>query len=401
MSLKDRLGNQTKATLKIEEKEPQPVYYKTSEISQGINTLGEIDTLFADNDISSISVMGAKNIYIERKGKRSKIALQYRDNVRLENIIRKNAKFNGLEFDENHPFVQFSFKQGVNVSATLPPLSNVATMIVKCYKDKFGNIKSLTDYQALSKEMAIIIEALAGLKLNIIIAGKENTLKTTLLSAIAKLVPQNDNAVVFDYSNELKIENTNVVTYDFRNYDNKTLIENIIKSNPDKIFLNDCPDLEYYDRFTENGYRGICATMYADSPYDVLREVYLQNSDVVIFVKRDEDKRLISSISLVKGSELEDIFYLNENNEHKSTGVVPDFYYNIEQTALPVGNNVFEANYKHTYQVKTQDETFTNALKKSLNPDILKKFKKEFEKKEFEQEPEQDNTEQLSDEQNL
>ena len=205
MSLKDRLGNQTKAVLKIEKKEPQPAYYQTSEISQGIDSLGEIDTLFADDDINSISVFGAKNIYIERKGKKNKISLQYRDNVRLENIIRKNIKNNGIELDERHPFAEFSLRQGINVSATLPPLSSSATMIIKCYKDKFANLKVLADNQALSKEMAIIISALANLKLNIIIAGEKNTLKTTLLSAIAKSVAQNSSGVVFDYSNELKI----------------------------------------------------------------------------------------------------------------------------------------------------------------------------------------------------
>ena len=41
MSLKDRLGNQTKAALKIEKKEPQTAYYQTSEISQGIDSINQ------------------------------------------------------------------------------------------------------------------------------------------------------------------------------------------------------------------------------------------------------------------------------------------------------------------------------------------------------------------------
>ena len=159
--------------------------------------------------------------------------------------------------------------------------------------------------------------------------------------------------------------------------------------------------IKFFDKYIKDGYRGICATFCANSPYDVLKELYLKNSDVVIFVKRDESKRLISSISLVKGSELEEIFYLNEQNEHKSTGIVPDFYYNIEQTALPLGVSVFDANYKHTYQTKAHGENIANSVKKNLNPDILKKFKKEFDKKESEQESADDISEQLNNEQNL
>ena len=195
--------------------------------------------------------------------------------MRLENIIRKNAKFHGIEFDEAHPYIEFGYKLGINVFATLPPLSNVATMIIKCYKDKFASFKGLLETQALSKEMALLIEALASLKLNIVIAGKKNSLKTTLLSAIAKKLPQNNNGIIFDYANELKLENANITTFDFRHYENKKLIESIVDSNPDKIFINDCKNLSYFGKFIENGYRGICATYCADNPLDVLQEIYL------------------------------------------------------------------------------------------------------------------------------
>ena len=379
MSLKDRLGSQNKTIVNIEKKSQELKYYPTSEISQAVDSLGEIDTLFADDEINTISVMGAKNVFIERKGKRSKISLTYRDNVRLENIIRKNAKFHGVKFDETHPYIEFSHKTGINVFAALPPLSNVATMIIKCYKDKFASIKNLLEIQAMSKEMALLIEALATLKLNIIIAGSKNTLKTTLLNTIAKKIPQNNNGVIFDYSNELKIENSNITTFNFKNYENKDLIESIISSNPDKIFINDCKDLSYFSKFIENGYKGICATYYAQSPYDILQEVYLNKADIVIFVERKGARRFISSISLVNGSELEDIFRINENLEHNSTGIVPDFYDNIEESGVSISSAIFEEGYKHTYQKTIQNDVLSNTLKKNINPDILKKFKKDLE----------------------
>jgi len=382
MSLKDRLGNQTKTTLKIKKKEPQTLYYPTSEISEGVDSLGEIDTLFADDDINLISVYGAKNIFIEKKGKRTKLSLAYSDNTRLENIIRKNAELNGAEYSEKHPFIEFGYKKGINVCATLPPLSDSATMIVKYYKDKFATIKSLVEKQAMSKEMAIIVDALAALKVNIIIAGETNTLKTTLLSALAKKVPQNNNGVIFDYSNELKVEKSNIITYDFKNYQNETLIKNVIESNPNRIFLNDCPNLEYFEKFIENGYRGICATLNVNNPYDVLQKIYLRNTDVIIFTKKNEQKRYISSLSLAKGSELEDIFYLNEQNEYKSTGIVPEFFNSMEKSQLPISGAVFEADYKHTFHTSAQNEASENFAKKSINTEILKKFKKDINKKE-------------------
>ena len=89
MSLKDRLTNQVRP-IKIEPSETETKYYQTSEISEGIDSLGEIDSLLIDDEINSIYVHGAKNVFVERKGKKGRISLSYRDNVRLENIIKKN-----------------------------------------------------------------------------------------------------------------------------------------------------------------------------------------------------------------------------------------------------------------------------------------------------------------------
>ena len=379
MSLKDRLANQTKPAIDIIKVDKEPQFYPANDAVQGIDSLGEIDNLFADDEINSISVMGAKNIFIERKGKKSRVPISYRDNMRLENIIRKSAQFHGLQIDETHPYVEFNHKLGINVCATLPPLSNVATMIIKCYKDRFANLKALTEYQIISKEIALLIEATAALKLNIIIAGQKNTLKTTLLSAIAKKVPKNDKTVVFDYSKELKPESSNIVTYDFKNYENKMLIEKIVSSNPDKVFINDCPDLSYFNKFTEKGFRGIVATYCTDNPLDVLQDIYLKKSDVIIFVERKDYRRLITSISMVNGSELENIFYLNENFEHNSSGIVPEFFSEVEQSGISINSSIFEADYKHTYHKTDADNNMAETIKKNINPDILKKFKKDTE----------------------
>ena len=378
MSLKDRLNSQITTPLNIKQN-TEPKYNQSNDIFKDIDTLGEIDTLFADDEINSISIMGAKNIFVERKGKKNKIALSYRDNIRLENIIRKNAQMLGIKLDENYPYIEFGHKLGINVCATLPPLSSNPVMIVKCYKDKFANLKTLAQNLSFSKEMALFLEALSSLKLNIIIAGKKNTLKTSLLSAIAKNTPQNDSAILLDYSNELKIENNNVITYDFKDYENKNLIDNLMLSNPDKVFLNDCKDLSIFEKYIKSGYRGICATYCADNPLDILSDLYLEKNDVVIFVERKDSKRIISSISLVNGSELENIFYLNENSEHNSSGIVPEFYQEIEQNSLSISNTIFEADYKHTYYKSSDEDISKTTPKKNINPDILKKFKKEIE----------------------
>ena len=138
MSLKDRLNtSNTTTTIKPISKpqeEKQPQYYSSNEIANKIDSLGAIDTILNDDDLNSIFISGAKNVYIQRRGKIHKSTTTYRDNIQLENLIRKYAQSIGVELDDKKPNLSFCHRLGINVSATLPPLSNVPVIFVKSYK---------------------------------------------------------------------------------------------------------------------------------------------------------------------------------------------------------------------------------------------------------------------------
>ena len=95
MSLKDRLKSVQKTTItktKQQQDEVQHQYYANSETANSVDSLGALDTLLFDDDLNSIFVSGAKNIYVVRNGKIHKSTSTFRDNIQLENIIKKNAQ---------------------------------------------------------------------------------------------------------------------------------------------------------------------------------------------------------------------------------------------------------------------------------------------------------------------
>ena len=242
MSLKDRLHTTIKQN-EIKEEKEQVEYYQNSSIAAQIDSLGVIDTFLADDDINSIYVNGAKNIYIERKGKTHKSTSSFRDNVQLENLIKKYAQNIGYKINEENPYIKFNHKLGINVVATLPPLSSNAVMFVKCYKDKHASFQALQDGQSISKEIALVLEAISALRTNIIIAGERSTLKTTILSTLLKNLPSNDRGVVVDYKAEIKNDSPNFSNFDFSNIKDKKeeldILNSIFISNPDRIYIND------------------------------------------------------------------------------------------------------------------------------------------------------------------
>lgn len=419
MSLKDRLNSaqQVKQNVQQEQKEQQPKYYNT-ELEANIDSLGALDTILADDEINSIFVSGAKNIYLEKKGKIYKSTTTFRDNVQLENMLKKIALNYGFELDEFNPCFQFNHKMGINVLTTVPPLSNVPTLFIKCYKDKHATLQTLQEDLSVSKEIALILEALCSIKKNILVIGSKNTLKTTLLSALSKKITSNNRAVIIDSENEFKIAGQNFTNYDFSKTENeeteKRLLDLIIETNPDKLVINTEKEniITQTIEKCQNGYKGLMLGFCANNAQDAIekltylyvkhnphisqekaRAFILRTFDLVILTKKDDlGRRKISTISqvnLLSKDFIEDIFVL-DYLLHKSCGIIPIFYEDIKNNSLPIGDNIFDVNYKHTYHKGIDMDNLSQFSKKSANIDILKKFKKEL--------PAQKNEEELQNE---
>ena len=406
MSLKDRLNTTQKQQTAKPEQEKQPQYFNSNEDANNFDTLGIIDTLLIDDELNSVFVSGAKNIYVNKRGKVHKSTTTYRDNVQLENILKKAAIAEGIEPIGENACFKFNHKLGINVTATLPPMSNVATMFIKCYKDKHANLQALQEEHSVSKEISLVLEALCTIKKNILIIGEKNTLKTTLLSALAKKMPTNNRAFLVDNEKEIKIDFPNYTSYNFINLNEETcdrLFASMVLSSPDKIFINDdsIKILPIALKYMQKGYRGVITALEATNIDEAIeksikaslkndstitkeqaRAMFLSAFDIIIKVKRDEiGRRQIASISqinlMAQDEFVEEIFTIDALQEHKSTGIIPIFFEDIKNNSLPIADNVFDSNYKHTYYKGYSKESINQYSKKSANIDILKKFKKE------------------------
>ncbi len=359
------------------------------------NSLGVLDLLLVDNEINSIFVSSAKNVYVTKGAKSYKSSAVFRDNVQLENLIKKTGNDLGIKLGAKNPFIKFNQKLGINVAMTLPPLSFTGTIFVKCYRDILASFESFVEKQIISKEMAFVFETLSYLGGNIIIAGEKNSLKTAFLSALSKKMPKPEKGILIDYSHEIKQNSSNFTNFDFSYLNDKEqkkeLLDSIFALKPSKIFINDAKDdFSLYLKYFLAGFKGAVLTLEANSKENAIEkltylimetEPYLSFDDaktlcskifdLIIFTTiNEEGKRKVSSLTQIENDKLEDIFSLNDFEEHISLGVKPRFYDEIKEFT---GSNIFEVGYKHTYP-KTDDEKETRPVKKNI--DILKKFKK-------------------------
>ena len=387
MSLKDRLDNPTKLT------KPKTSSLKCQIEKEAKNpfSLGILDDLIKDDDISAIYVNGARNIFVEKKGKLHKISVVFEDETELQNLLKNYL------LDSNSK--KFNYKSGINALSVVPPSSAANFISIKCYRDKFSTLENLEENQVISKEIAIFLEALLKIKKNIIITGDKKALKTSLLSSIAKKIPLINRSYLFDFSKEIEINAPNFMVFDFsdkENFEQKTILQSILQSNPDNILMNDFDfEIDCVLENILNGDKGFIFNINAKSKeqamdkitqktlkllpcltYEKAKEITYRAFDFVIFVEtvKSNGKKRVSSVAEISNNEntpFNDIFVLNNSNFHCSAGYIPEIF--SDDDTVSINLNIFNTDYKHTYAIPH----FDGLSSKEFNSNILKKFKKD------------------------
>src|SRR5271157_6219181 len=87
------------------------------QISAEILGLGPLQPLLEDESVTEIMVNGAKNIYIERKGKIHRVPVTFESNDHVMRIIDRIVAPLGRRIDESSPYVDARLADGSRVNA--------------------------------------------------------------------------------------------------------------------------------------------------------------------------------------------------------------------------------------------------------------------------------------------
>lgn len=91
--------------------------------SDSIRGLGPLEKLLSDETVSEIMVNGAKQVFVERKGKLMQSDVTFYDNEQLLNVIDRIVSPLGRHIDEANPMVDARLPDGSRVNAVIAPLS--------------------------------------------------------------------------------------------------------------------------------------------------------------------------------------------------------------------------------------------------------------------------------------
>ncbi|NBO65897.1 MAG: CpaF family protein, partial [Acidobacteria bacterium] len=243
--------------------------------------LGPLEPLLSDKSISDILVNGARNVYIERRGRLERVDVAFRDDSHLLQIIDRIVSRVGRRIDESSPMVDARLQDGSRVNAIIPPLAiDGPVLSIRRFGTDPLTIKDLIDLKALTPQLVQVLEACVKSRLNVLISGGTGAGKTTMLNSLSGFIPHNERLVTIEDSAELILQQPHVVRLETRppniegrgEIAQRSLLKNALRMRPDRIIVGEVRGEEAIDMLQamNTGHDGGMTTIHANTPRDAL-----------------------------------------------------------------------------------------------------------------------------------
>lgn len=363
------------------------------QIAAEILGLGPLQPLLEDDTITEIMVNGAKNIYIERKGKIHRVPVTFENNDHVMRIIDRIVAPLGRRIDESSPYVDARLQDGSRVNAVIPPISLVGPVLtIRKFSRNPITVEQLIQFGSITQEAIQFLKACVESRLNIVISGGTGSGKTTFLNVLSGFIPADERILTIENAAELQLRQEHVVTLESRppNIEGRgeitirNLVVNALRMRPERIIVGEIRDEAALDMLQamNTGHDGSMTTLHSNGPRDTLsrletmtlmagmdlpsraiREQVSSAIDLICHQERMRDgTRKITNLTEVSGMEGEvitmtDIFVFEqtgfENGQImgrlRPTGLRPKFMDKIEASGINLPPSIFGIGERRRY----------------------------------------------------
>ena len=363
------------------------------QIAAEILGFGPLQPLLEDETITEIMVNGAKNIYIERKGKVHRVPVTFENNDHVMRIIDRIVAPLGRRIDESSPYVDARLPDGSRVNAVIPPISLVGPVLtIRKFSRNPITIEQLIQFGSITPEGIQFLKACVESRLNVVISGGTGSGKTTFLNILSSFIPADERIITIENAAELQLRQEHVVTLESRppNIEGRgeitirQLVINALRMRPERIIVGEIRDEAALDMLQamNTGHDGSMTTLHSNGPRDSLsrletmtlmagmelpakaiREQISSAIDLICHQERMRDgTRKIVSITEVSGMEGEvitmtDIFVFEQTGVEngqimgrlRPTGLRPKFMDKIEATGINLPPSIFGIGERRRY----------------------------------------------------
>jgi pilus assembly protein CpaF len=305
-----------------------------------------------DDSVTEIMVNGPDQVYIERYGRLELTGARFASEDALRSAVYNISQWVGREITEERPVLDARLPDGSRVHAIIPPSARKGTYLT--IRKFSGDVLTLDDFVrlgSLSDAAREFLELCVLLRKNILIAGGSGSGKTSLLGALARVIPVSERIIVIEDTSEVRLPQPHCLFLEAHRPSTtgrgglsiRELFLNSLRMRPDRIIVGEVRGGEALDMIQSmlSGHSGSLSTIHASSPRDALTRLeilsLMSGVDIPVYVARaqvasaihlvvqlarfpEDGSRKVTRIAEVCGLDAEDRYELRELFQLRTLG---------------------------------------------------------------------------------
>ncbi len=236
------------------------------------------------DEVSEIVINGHDEIYIEKRGRLYLTRSAFASEHALMSALRNLSQFVGRELSARRPILEARLPDGSRVEAIIAPAATSGPVVcIRRFRREQLTLDRLVVLGAVCPATAGLLRETIARKDNVVVAGGSGSGKTSLLSALASLAPNDQRVVVIEDSQELQLGLPHVVHLEAQPADAsgkggvtiRELLRATLRMRPDRIVIGEIRGGEALDliQAMTSGHRGCLSTVHATLPIDTLNRL--------------------------------------------------------------------------------------------------------------------------------
>lgn len=319
-----------------------------------VSGFGPLAPLWRDDAVTEIMAVGPRFTVVEQNGDMEEVACHFEDEQHMIRIVGNILQDTGRAFDPSVMITNARLLDGTFVNIIMPPGAvKGPTLTMRKRSKHVLTLAELVERETLSELMAEFLVDCVEARRNIVICGGLRSGRTTLLNALAALIPSAERIVTIEDVAELQFEQKQVISLEGRLLSSEVsareqeksasmreLLFSALRLRPERLVVGDCWSDEAGILLSalHTGYAGSLFNMYANGlqdclsrlemmwlanrptiPLAVTREQVARVVDVVIYLARlSNGARKVMNIAEVMGVQdgkikARSIFHCQEN----------------------------------------------------------------------------------------
>ena len=238
--------------------------------------------VFDDSSVTELMINSPSSVWFEKEGclypvytdKTSKAdALTER---MLDTTVKRIARPLGFDADQKSPIVDARLPDGSRVAIACPPITESFALSIRRFGSRPWTAAKLVETGSIPAKVLSLIGRALSRRENIIISGGTGTGKTTMLSAFASLINEEERIVCIEDTRELHIPAPNCLRLEAKsspeeeegaNVTIRNLVRHALRHRPDRLIVGEVRGEEAQDLIEalNTGHGGSISTVHANS----------------------------------------------------------------------------------------------------------------------------------------